>query len=488
MSDSLDRILAAAVDGQAQSQRFIQRQLSRLHEHFVRDGPEIRAAMKNDGSQTTSEIEIQYTLALETITKSFSESDFQKLLATEYKIAYSENTPDHRCAYGAAYIAPATYNLVYSTVAAVSTAIAAGNCVILELPKTLSATSDVLRKTLSNALDHDTFTIVDKNVDQNKLSRKTVRLQGSPSGDVSPSPETLIVPSTRAIAIVDRYADFQKTAKAIIRARFAFEGKSPIAPQLVLVNEYRIKEFCNAIAENTSKYFASQIEGNSTSDSSLAAKSRAIRASANELDKAGAETILSGSRGVVVRVNDRSSSLLRKHVNEPLLIIHPVRSLDDAMDLASRTSGDEPLAALHVFGSPEVGKYVSQFVHSHLTCINDIPVELVVAPLTPVGFATLLGQPYRKEMFTTAKPQYIEFGKREQQLSTLIESNNEAEAVKLRKQAQAIKVDMKQPAGHLLGHFEQGLLVGASLALVTIVTGVTLLMKQGIPLLKTWRF
>lgn len=133
MTDSLDRVLAAAVEGQAQSQRFIQRQLSRLHEHFVKDGPAIRAAMKNDGSQTKSEIEIQYTLALESITATFSESDFEKALATEYKIAHSENTPDHRCAYGAAYIAPATYNLVYSTIAAVSTAIAAGNCVILEV-------------------------------------------------------------------------------------------------------------------------------------------------------------------------------------------------------------------------------------------------------------------------------------------------------------------------------------------------------------------
>lgn len=324
-------------------------------------------------------------------------------------------------------------------------------------------------------------------MDQAKLSRNTIRLHASPNVESRPTHKNLAVPNTRTIAIVDRYADFQKTAKAIIQARFAFEGKSPMAPHLVLVNEFRIKEFCSAIAENTSRYFASQIEGNSTLDSTLAARSRAVRASANEMDKAGAETILSGSRGVVVRINDRSSSLLKKHVNEPLLIIHPVRSLDDAMDLANSTSGDEPLAALHVFGSPEVGKYVSQFVHSHLTCINDIPVELVAAPLTPVTFATQLGKPYRKEMFSTAKPQYIDFGKREQQLSALIESNDEGEAVKMRKQAQAIKVEMNQPAGHAIGHFEQGLMVGASLALVTIVSAATIAIRQGIPLVRRWR-
>lgn len=287
---------------------------------------------------------------------------------------------------------------------------------------------------------------------------------------------------------MDRYADMQKTAKAIIRARFAFEGKSPVAPHLVLVNEFRIKEFCSAIAENTSKYFASQIEGNGTLDSSLAAKSRAIRASANELDKAGAETILSGSRGVVVRINDRSSSLLKKHANEPILIIHPVSSLDDAIDFANKTSNDEPFAALHTFGSPDVAKYVSQFVHSHMTCVNEIPVELVIAPLTPIGFSTQLGKPYRKEMFSMAKPQYVQFGKREEQLTALIESNNELEAVKLRKEAQATKVQINQPPGHAIGHFEQGLLVGASIALVTVVSVVTIVLKQGIPLVRRWRF
>ncbi|KEF55912.1 uncharacterized protein A1O9_07492 [Exophiala aquamarina CBS 119918] len=488
MAGSLDRVLAAAVEGQARSQRFIQRQLNTLHEIFVKDGPDIRTAMKTDSSQTNSEIEIQYTLALESIVNSFSESDFDQALAAEYRLAKSENTPDNRCAYGIVYIEPASYNLVYSCVTAVTTAIAAGNCVVLKLPKTLSTTSEVLRKTLSNGLDRDTFAIVEQTVDQAKLSRKAIRLHASADISISPSQEVLTVPNTRSVAIVDRYADMQTSAKAIIRARFTFEGKSPLAPHLVLVNEFRIKEFCSAVAENTGKYFTSQIEGNGTLDGSLAAKSRAIRASANELDKAGAETILSGSRGVVVRVNDRSSSLLKKHVNEPLLIIHPVTSLDDAMDLANETSNDEPLSALHIFGTPEVAKYVSQFVHCHLTCVNEIPVELIVAPLTPIGFATQLGKPYRKEMFSLAKPQYIHFGKREEQLTVIIESNNEVEASKLRKQAQAIRVQMNQPAGHAIGHFEQGLLVGASIALVTIVSTVTILVRQGIPLAKRWRF
>ena len=198
------------------------------------------------------------------------------------------------------------------------------------------------------------------------------------------------------------------------------------------------------------------------------------------LDKPGAETILSGSRGTIIRVNDRNSSILRKHVTEPLLVIHPVASIDDAIDFINSTT-DDPLAALHTFGSPEVGKYASQFIKAQTCCINDIPVELLAAPLTPIGFATQISGPYRKEMFSMAKPEYIEFGARSAKLAAVLDKNDHDEAVKVRKQAQKIDTKVKQPAGCALGYFEQGLLVGASMALTTIISSSVILFRYGIP-------
>ena len=272
----------------------------------------------------------------------------------------------------------------------------------------------------------------------------------------------------------------QHAASSILRARFAFGGQAPIAPDLVLVNEYRVKELFNAIAEKSGRYFAQQLEMNGSVDHALAAKVRAARTSSLELDKAGAETILSGSRGTVVRVNDRNSSILRKHVTEPLLVIHPVTSIDDAIDFINSTT-DDPLAALHTFGSPEVGKYASHFINSQLCCVNDIPVELLAAPLTPIGFATQISGPYRKEMFSMAKPEYIEFGARNAKLAAVLDKNDRDEAAKLRKQAQKIDTKVKQPAGHGVGYFEQGLLVGASVALTMIISSSVLLFRYGIP-------
>ena len=133
MADAVDRVLAAAVEGQAQSLRYIEQQLSKLHAALTTSSSELLAAIKTDTKQSSSEVELQYTLALENVASSFSESNFETLFQAEYSLVRLENAPNNRAAFGAVYIVPSKYNLVYSCVSAVAAAIAAGNCVILEV-------------------------------------------------------------------------------------------------------------------------------------------------------------------------------------------------------------------------------------------------------------------------------------------------------------------------------------------------------------------
>lgn len=360
--------------------------------------------------------------------------------------------------------------------------------ILKQLQNTLATLSGLLTRILSNSLDHTTFLVVDKQVDESQLPKQCVRLYGHPDPDVHPSENALVVPSARSFAVVDRYADMLQAASSILRSRFAFGGQAPIAPDVVLVNEFRVKEFCQAIAEKSSSYFAQQVEMNGGFDHAAAAKARAARTLSLDLDKAGADVLISGSNGTVVRVNDRKSSLLLKKINEPLLVIHPVSSLDDAIDYVNSTSA-EPLTSLSAFGNPEVGKYLSQFIAAHVCCINDIPVELLVAPLTPLGFATQLEGPYRREMFSKPYPRYVQFGAQNEKLTRILDTNDTKEAAKLGKQARTTNTDVKRPAGHAVGFFEQGLLFGASIGSTAIVLSSVMMWKYGIPALKSkiWR-
>ena len=133
MTDSVERVLAAAIEGHAQSLRFIQQQLSKLHSALGKSGPEIRNAIKNESKHTAAEVELQYALALEAVAAFFNESNFEKALHREYSISRLENSPTNLTPHGVAYIVPSRFNLFYSCVTAVAAAISAGNCVILEV-------------------------------------------------------------------------------------------------------------------------------------------------------------------------------------------------------------------------------------------------------------------------------------------------------------------------------------------------------------------
>jgi len=53
----------------------------------------------------------------------------------------------------------------------------------------------------------------------------------------------------RVIAVVDRTANVADAAISLVRSRFAFGGRSPYAPDLVLVNEFSKQEFLTVAAQ-----------------------------------------------------------------------------------------------------------------------------------------------------------------------------------------------------------------------------------------------
>ena len=272
----------------------------------------------------------------------------------------------------------------------------------------------------------------------------------------------------------------KEAASAILRARFAFAGQSPFAPDVVLVNEFQVKEFCKSIAELTSKYFAVQLEMNGSAARKSTDTARGARASAHELDQAGAEILISGSKGSIARINDRQSKLLRKRIQEPLLLIHPVRSVDDAIEFANGDS-EELLSALFAFGAPEVVKYISQSVNSHLCCANNIPIELLAGPRTPIGFATGLGSPYSKQMFSMPKPEFIDYGEKNTITQSILDENDAKAAKKFRCDAESLNTKVNQPAGKSIGYFEQGILLGLGITLTTVVAGNVAVWRYGLP-------
>ena len=132
-TSSIDGIRAASVDGRARNPRYIQNQLRRLHYEIVQNASNLRSAIQRDTGVSSAEADTEYLLALDCVKTEYSSIDVDKCLEDEYNLAKGKDFPNRREAVGIVYIKPTQYTLLYSVVVSLATAIATGNCVVLEV-------------------------------------------------------------------------------------------------------------------------------------------------------------------------------------------------------------------------------------------------------------------------------------------------------------------------------------------------------------------
>ena len=171
--------------------------------------------------------------------------------------------------------------------------------------------------------------------------------------------------------------------------------------------------------------------------------------------------------------------------------MHSIRSLDDAIDIANTTTGNNaPLLANYVFADAKSAKYLAQFISSPAAFVNQVPLELLIGPAAPTTTAVPLNPAlrYPAELFSTPKPNTVKPSQQTVLFTHALisgagsSSSSEAgkkaaDAVLQRALADATKeLVPKKPrkAAGQIGFFEQGILTGLGIFLVpTLVTLVT---------------
>ncbi|CAI7596982.1 unnamed protein product [Penicillium pancosmium] len=351
----LPRIIAANIDGRAENTRYRQSQFHRLQSTLVENIAEIQDAIRLDSGHTRQEVRAEVVLALQELRAHYVSLSLSKDLEAEYRIKNGKDSADACRGVGIVYITPTTHTLFYSVISALTAALAAGNCIVLELPQTTLVLPGILRNILPDALDHDTFTIVSQRPDLSFMNKALLVSQLSsdaPNGMISPA-------SSRTVAVVDRTAKINEAAEALVAARFAFGGRSAYAPDVVLVNEFAMKPFVEAVIQHASRYLAGE-NGEARQQQSPPRRSGLLDSIHKERT---ARILVSGSNWGVVEVQDRESPLLRKKVDEKVLLVHPVTSLDDAIDINASAT----LAATYAFAAPASAKYLTQFIDSDIS-------------------------------------------------------------------------------------------------------------------------
>jgi hypothetical protein len=125
------------------------------------------------------------------------------------------------------------------------------------MPHTLSHLDVVLRCELMT-LDRDSFAIVSEPITDSRFLSETLVVDQILSGVVGRT--GLVSDATcLSIAIVDPTADVEQAANAICTVRYRFQGRSPYAPDVVLVNEWVRDDFVATCLKLSSTQAASVI-------------------------------------------------------------------------------------------------------------------------------------------------------------------------------------------------------------------------------------
>ncbi|CAK7234545.1 hypothetical protein SCUCBS95973_008972 [Sporothrix curviconia] len=457
---------AAANDGRATNVFFRQTQIRRLSNELLAEKTTLMRAIADDSGNTPTEAWVEFYLTLSALKHYFAGLSPEKELHDEYRVANCQDAADAREAVGIVYIEPGAHSYLYSVIVPIGGAVAAGNCVLVVIERTLKTLPALLQKILQRCLDPDTLEITPSKVENKAFLNLCAQVVQTGVPD-APTPTTLYSNSDAlAVGVVDRTADVGKTAKALVAARFSFGGTSSYAPDVVLVNEHMKTAFLNEAARHSIQYLTQEKK----SLSELARKfDKKSGSPSRESD--GVQIITSGTNGEVLFVKDRAMLMKLKKIRRKALYVHSVTSMDDAINLTNSLSNNTSTAlAAYVFGAPSNCKYLSQFILSQVAFANHVPLDMLVGPPAPLNVPMTPFTRYPVSAFTILRPVFYNKSRVAQESeSFLSEDNPHVLAQKQLKFTGKLELPSERPVKHMIGFFEQGILVGLATAATPIL-------------------
>ncbi|OJJ08336.1 hypothetical protein ASPVEDRAFT_89562 [Aspergillus versicolor CBS 583.65] len=470
------RVEIGAIEGRARNLRGRQQELRSLFAHLTAHSDKFVQAIRTEEACLLHEAEVAVAAMLLDLRKHYERLDLKTELATEYKSKRGQSCPERRVAARIVYIIPETAFLAFSVFSALCAAIEAGSCCVVELPTTAQKSAQLVRQAITESLDKETFAVVSRRAPPDFLARCLVVDQLGRLGSTDDVLGRVVsAPAARAVALVDRTADAKLAAREVVASRLAFGGRSHCAVDQVFVNEFVADDFLDAVAHELSQYEQARVldskavEKNRMSQSRRSArmeKTSEMQDAENGVNQGTCKSVWRGQLGLAVEVVDRSSRLLKCKTRAPLIAIHRVTSLDDAIDLCA--TEEEELGPIYVFAAGPEANYLSKFVESTAAFLNHIPAQLLIGPSFPVGYPVQLDLRFTRDMFEHPSPE-IAPGERFHAISwTLFYGESPVGAKMLATMSKPLNPTGQAPAG-AWGFFDQGIILGAVVYLLPLV-------------------
>ena len=135
MADSaLAQLHATALTARCHNAFFRQKQLKSLHDGLRQDSNTLKDALKADTHISDLEAATEVALSLDLVKEHHASIDPAKELEVEYRLSNGKDASDQTKPWGVVYIEPQqNHTPLFSAIATLSAALAAGNCVALKV-------------------------------------------------------------------------------------------------------------------------------------------------------------------------------------------------------------------------------------------------------------------------------------------------------------------------------------------------------------------
>ena len=125
---------ATALTARCHNALFRLKQLKSLHDALRKNTSNLKDAIRQDTRVSDEEATTEVALSLDIVRDHYSSIDVKKELEEEYRISNGTDAGDRKGPWGVAYVEPQqNHTPLFSTIAPLSAALAAGNCVALKV-------------------------------------------------------------------------------------------------------------------------------------------------------------------------------------------------------------------------------------------------------------------------------------------------------------------------------------------------------------------
>lgn len=131
---SFPQLTAACIEGKPRSIRHRQHQFHRLHDALIEAGSSIVEALQDDNGFLRREAVLEYSLALGELRSTYESVSLEAEIAAARAAQQVQDSLHYKVGVGIVYIRPdRTRADVYGTLSPLCAALAAGNCIVVEV-------------------------------------------------------------------------------------------------------------------------------------------------------------------------------------------------------------------------------------------------------------------------------------------------------------------------------------------------------------------